>query len=194
MIFFFFFLTNIILSCLFELIYHSRDAYKWGVYIQTHDQLRLINQYGLYLEEINELNRSYYKKISYQRYYIEHWYHPIIPDEDYQAEKFFHFQSKRILSSSTLKLNLKFEGIIEFYKFFYKENTAKLVLSSRDYLLINKNLNEKTSFKSFNFEVNSLFLVRYDPLISDQIWYDAVDESLPEWNELYPRNKFITFF
>ena len=49
-----------------------------------------------------------YKKISYQRYYIEHWYHPIIPDEDYQAEKFFHFQSKRILSSSTLKLNLKF--------------------------------------------------------------------------------------
>lgn len=194
MIFFYFLILNFILFTLFIILQHSFEAYSWGAYIQTHDQLRRSNLFGYNFEKINEQNICDLKKISYERYYVEDWYHPIIPDEDYQAEKFFHFKHKSIFSSSNLEIDLKFKGSIKFYNFFYKENTSRIILSTRDYFLVNKNFDEKTLFKAHKNVVSSLFLVTYDPLISDHIWYEVVDDFLPEWKELSPRNKSVTFF
>jgi hypothetical protein len=194
MIFFYFLILNLILFFLFLIIQHSFEAYRWGAYIQTHDQLRRSNLFGYNFEKVNEQNICDLRKISYERYYVEDWYHPVIPDEDYLAENFFNFKHKSIFDSSTLEIDLKFKGSIKFYNFFYKENTSKLILSTRDHFLINKNIDEKIFFKEFNHEPIPFFLMACDPLTSDQLWYEVVDNFLPEWKELSPRNKSVVFF
>jgi len=171
MIFFKLIYTFLCLILLLLLLYYILDRYSWEAYLRSCEQLRQVNHYGEELKEPNEFYIKEIKKLAHKKRYYEKWYHPIIEDAEYSAEHIFFHKNTRLFNKKDINLMLKSCKYFENPILFKSERQAQIILSKKDYKLIDQNFQETYKLVKNSKSLQSFSNIRFiDPYFLTDTW------------------------
>lgn len=171
----------IFLILLLNIFAQVSDRYSCNVYIASHEQLRYINNSGQGLKQQNECNlpvkETFFFKLRFHDYNDNYkgWVHPLIGDP--ADGPLFTYKRESLFNKQNLNLKLTRRKYFEVPILFRDERHAQLILSKKDYKLINQRFNECSTLKFIkNTEIETP--IRVDRYIEKEFLTD-------EWNEIF---------
>lgn len=152
-------------------LYYILDRYSWEAYLRSCEQLRPINHYGEELKEPNEFYIMKIKKLAHKKRYYEKWYHPIIEDAEYSAEHIFFHKNTFLFNEKKIQITSKSRKYFENPILFKSVRQAQVILSKKDYKLVDNNFQEKYHLMENYGSLNSFSHIRFiDPYFLTDAW------------------------